>query len=43
MIVRQDRNDETGGRTSVSTLLPLSEHIDVHEPSVFGQIKFVTE
>lgn len=43
MVIRQDRNDISGNRTSVSSLLPLSKHIDVHEPNVFGQIKFVAE
>ncbi len=42
MIVRQDRNDASGERTSTSTLLPLTEKIDVHDPKVFGQIKFIT-
>jgi len=42
MIVRQDRNDTSGERTSTSTLLPLTEKIDVHDPKVFGQIKFIT-
>lgn len=43
MIIRQDRNDALGDRTSISSLLPLTEHIDVHEPKVFGQIKFVAD
>ncbi len=43
MIVRQDRNDASGNRTATSTLYPLTEKVDVHEPSVFGQIKFVTK
>jgi len=42
MIVRQDRNDASGQRTSVSTLFPLNEQIDVHDPKVFGQIQFIT-
>ena len=42
LIIRQDRNDPTGDRRSTSTLFPLTEDRGVHDPMVFGQIKFVS-
>lgn len=42
MVVRQDRNDASGQRKSTSTLFPLAKYNGVHDPKVFGQIKFVT-
>jgi len=41
LIVRQDRNDVSGQRRSTSTLFPLTKSKGVHNPTVFGQIKFV--
>lgn len=41
MAVRQDRNDAEGNRRSTSTIFPLSEKMNVHESSRFGQVKFV--
>lgn len=43
LIVRQDRNDATGGRTSLSTIFPLSEEENVHAPEIFGLIQFVAQ
>lgn len=42
LAVRQERNEVEGSRRVTSTIFPLDKtKVDVHEPTVFGQLEFV--